>query len=149
MTANSRDSQDSSSVDSDQTSRTDTELRTLISSLPAPRLPTDVSSQVHSRIRRRMKTVRVTYALTVLALVTTGWYLTTNENESQPLARIIDTQPPGGTMQPRDPSLEQVESLAMAYQELSSPVVHLQTIDYESAALLEFLTGLETNLENQ
>jgi hypothetical protein len=73
----------------------------------------------------------------------------TNDNEWQQLVRIIDKQPCSGTRKPRDPFLEQIELLAMAYQERPSPVVRFQAGDHESDVLLEFLRRLETNLENQ
>ena len=147
MTENSHKNHDSSSVD-EESRRADAELRKLLSSGSGPRLACDVSQQVRARIRRRMMTVRVTCALAVTALATTGWYFGTNGNELQNLARVANDQPRVEYV-PRDRSVEDFESFAIAYQELSSPVVRFQAMEYESDALFDYLGGLETNVENQ
>jgi len=86
MSADNPDHHHSSLVDH-QSSRIDAELRTRLSSLPEPSLATSTAQRVQTETHRRMIFMgggidTIGYTVAAIALITTGWHVSTRDAAS-------------------------------------------------------------------
>lgn len=146
------DNQDihNSSRDDPAATQTDARIRELCTSLPVPQSASkfdhaNVERAVLAKIHRRRIAVRSTIAASLVVLLTAGWLLSTVEKDPQQPMRLVDHQRTVDNISPAARSIEEFKLFASAYQELSSPVVPVET--QENRAWVFVLSSFEETME--
>ena len=143
----SNDNHDIHSSASDELSaaKDDARLREVLLSLPVMVTEANLEHRVLAKVHRRRLAIRTTYAVSLIMLLTSGWFVLTGDRDPQQSEIVVKDAPPTDSIN----STEELELFASAYQGLASPVAQLETLENESQALLSYLSAIETAKENQ
>ncbi len=153
MTTNTPDNSDST-PEHHVATPDDVQLRELFSSLPVSSLAADFDQRVLTRVHRRKITIRATWAVSLIVLLSAGWYFrdgypsNVGGDSLQP-SHVVGIQPAGDSDQATLELTDEVERFLIAYQGISSPVLELETLENQSQALLNYLSSLEASMEIQ